>query len=122
MKRNKLRKELSLALKLLPALISTVIKGCASQRAPNRHKANISIYNRHRHGIGQYINSKVRSVLHADTIIKNLPITVKTYKGIVQLSGFVYDLYQKKKAVLLAMQVKGVREVKDMLVVIKYKH
>lgn len=112
--------KLSLALRVLPTLLSSVIKSATPQKTQGQH--NISIYNRHRHGVGQYITSKVRSILRSDEIIKSLPITVKAYKGIVQLSGFVYDQYQKRKAVILAMQVKGVREVKDTLVVLKYKH
>jgi osmotically-inducible protein OsmY len=71
---------------------------------------------------GQYIDSsvittKVKADLLADDSIKSLPITVKTYKHTVQLSGFVDNRYQKQRAVEVAKRVAGVQDVEDSLVI-----
>jgi len=71
---------------------------------------------------GQYLDSsaittKVKANLLADPDVKSMPIKVKTYKGTVQLSGFVDSYAQKQKAIADAKSVPGVREVKDSLVV-----
>ena len=71
---------------------------------------------------GQYvkdtaITTKVKSELMTSKDIKSLSISVVTDKGIVTLSGNVENAMQKKKAVKIAMHVKGVKSVKDELVV-----
>jgi len=71
---------------------------------------------------GQYLDSsaitaKVKANLLADSDVKSMPIKVKTYKGTVQLSGFVDSDAQRQKAIEDARSVPGVREVKDSLVV-----
>jgi osmotically-inducible protein OsmY len=71
---------------------------------------------------GQYIDSsaltmKVKTKLLSDDSVKSLPITVKTYKDIVQLSGFVDNQYQKNKADEIARSVPGVRDVQDSLII-----
>ncbi len=71
---------------------------------------------------GQYIDNsaitlKVKSQLLADPDVKSLPITVNSYKGDVQLSGFVDTYAQERKAVAIAQSVEGVKSVKDSLVV-----
>jgi len=44
-------------------------------------------------------------------------ISVETYKGTVQLSGFVENAEQVKKAGAVAAKVKGVKAVKNNLIV-----
>ena len=71
---------------------------------------------------GQYVDdsvitTKVKSALLADPDIKSLDIGVETFKGVVQLSGFVNNADQASKAVEIAKSVKGVRSVKNSLVV-----
>jgi osmotically-inducible protein OsmY len=44
-------------------------------------------------------------------------ISVETYKGVVQLSGFVDSAQAARRAVELARSVKGVKSVKNSLVV-----
>lgn len=63
------------------------------------------------------ITLKVKMKLHQDRELKNLPISVSTYKGIVQLSGFVDSSAQKRKAAELASHVRGVKQVKNSLIV-----
>lgn len=63
------------------------------------------------------ITTKVKSALLNDKHIKSLPINVKTYKGVVQLSGFVDDRSQANRASAIARRVEGVRAVQNDLVV-----
>lgn len=74
---------------------------------------------------GQYIDSsaitmKVKSRLLADKSVKSLPITVKTYKNIVEVSGFVDTPQQRARILAITRNVPGVVEVRDALI-IKHK-
>lgn len=69
---------------------------------------------------GQYlsdtaITAKVKSSLLADKDISSLRISVTTKNGKVTLSGKVKDPVQKQKAVQIAKNVSGVKQVKDKL-------
>jgi len=71
---------------------------------------------------GEYIDdsvitTKVKSLLAADDFIKSFQIGVETYKGIVQLSGFVGSEKAVDKAGQIARSVKGVTSVKNDLIV-----
>lgn len=61
--------------------------------------------------------SKVKAALLADPDVKGLAVKVKTYKGEVQLSGFVDTQAQKKRAGEIAQGVKGVQWVKNDIIV-----
>ena len=63
------------------------------------------------------ITTKVKSELMTSKDIKSLSISVATDKGIVTLSGDVKNALQKKTAVKIAAHVKGVKSVKDELIV-----
>jgi osmotically-inducible protein OsmY len=63
------------------------------------------------------ISSKVRASLLGDPKIKLLQISVETFKGIVQLSGFVNSNEAATRAVDLARRVKGVKQVNNSLIV-----
>lgn len=63
------------------------------------------------------ITTKVKSKLLATKDIKSLSISVTTNEGIVTLTGNVKTNMQKTKAVKVASKVKGVKSVKDELVV-----
>jgi osmotically-inducible protein OsmY len=63
------------------------------------------------------ITAKIKSMLAADDFLKSFQISVETYKGTVQLSGFVNDQKAVDKAVEIARGVKGVESVKNDLVV-----
>ena len=56
-------------------------------------------------------------MLAADDFLKSFQIGVETYKGTVQLSGFVNSQKAIDKAVEIARSVKGVKSVKNDLVV-----
>jgi osmotically-inducible protein OsmY len=63
------------------------------------------------------ITTKVKSLLAEDDFLKSFKISVETYKGIVQLSGFVNSQQAVDKAGQIASSVKGVRSVKNDLIV-----
>jgi osmotically-inducible protein OsmY len=71
-------------------------------------------------GMGEYVDdsvitTKVKSLLAADDFLKSFQISVETYKGIVQLSGFVDSQKAVDKAVEIARSVKGVKSLKNNL-------
>lgn len=69
-----------------------------------------------------YINSnvitaKVKAALIQDPDIKNNNISVNTYHGQVQLSGYVDSKAEVKKAGRIAASIPGVLKVKNQLIV-----
>ncbi len=71
-------------------------------------------------GTGEYVDdsvitTKVKTELAADDFLKSFEISVQTYKGIVQLSGFVDSQKAVDKAGEIASGVKGVKSVKNNL-------
>jgi osmotically-inducible protein OsmY len=71
-----------------------------------------------REGTGEYVDDSVitmkvkHAILHESTL-KSAEINVETFKGTVQLSGFVSSQANINTAVGLARGVKGVHSVKD---------
>ena len=63
------------------------------------------------------ITTKVKSLLAADDFLKSFDISVETYKGTVQLSGFVSSRAAVDKALQITHSVKGVKSVKNSLIV-----
>jgi osmotically-inducible protein OsmY len=59
------------------------------------------------------ITTKVKSALLGDGAVKSFEIKVETFKGVVQLSGFVDNADQRAAAVRDASAVGGVTDVKD---------
>jgi osmotically-inducible protein OsmY len=73
-------------------------------------------------GAGEYVDdsvitTKIKSLLAADDFLKSFQIGVETYKGTVQLSGFVGSQKAVNKAVEISRSVKGVNSVKNDLIV-----
>jgi osmotically-inducible protein OsmY len=71
---------------------------------------------------GQYIDNsvittKIKSLLAEDDFLKSFRISVETFKGVVQLSGFVSSQDAVYKAGQIAAGVEGVRSVKNDLIV-----
>jgi hyperosmotically inducible protein len=67
---------------------------------------------------GQYIDdatitSKVKTALARDPYTSALDISVETYKGVVQLSGFADSESEKRRAGQVASEVGGVQSVKN---------
>ena len=77
---------------------------------------------RTRETTGEYVDdsvitTKVKTALLVDPDVKSLDLGVETFKGVVQLSGFVNNAEQARKAVEIARSVQGVKSVKNSLVV-----
>jgi osmotically-inducible protein OsmY len=73
---------------------------------------------------GQYVDdstitAKVKEAFVADPQIKSMQINVETMKGVVQLSGFVSTSAAEQRAVELANNVSGVKQVKDTMILKK---
>jgi len=71
---------------------------------------------------GEYIDdsvitTKVKALLAADDFLKSFQISVETYKGAVQLSGFVGSQSAVDKAFQITRSVSGVKSVKNSLIV-----
>jgi osmotically-inducible protein OsmY len=71
---------------------------------------------------GQYIDNsaittKVKAAIFKDEMLKTFQISVESYKGEVQLSGFVNSPEAVTRAGKVARSVKGVVSVKNNLVV-----
>ena len=69
-------------------------------------------------GTGEYfddtvITSKVKASIFNEPSLKSAEINVETFKGTVQLSGFVRSSADINKAVELARGVDGVKSVKN---------
>lgn len=78
--------------------------------------------NYHRESTGEYIDdaaitTKVKAQIFDDPMLKVLQINVESFKGVVQLSGFVDSTQASAKAVVIAKSVKGVKSVKNSLIV-----
>jgi len=77
---------------------------------------------RTRESTGEYVDdsvitTKVKSLLAADDFLKSFQISVETYKGSVQLSGFVNSRQAADKADQITRSVQGVKSVKNDLIV-----
>lgn len=69
-------------------------------------------------GTGEYIDdtvitSKVKAAILNEPMLKAAEINVETFKGVVQLSGFVSSSTSINKAVEVAKGVGGVKSVKN---------
>lgn len=69
-------------------------------------------------GTGEYlddtvITTKVKTAILVEPALKSAEINVETFKGIVQLSGFVNSRADINKAVEVARSVNGVQSVKN---------
>ena len=73
-----------------------------------------------RESTGEYVDdsvitTKIKSLLANDDFFKSFQISVETYKGTVQLSGFVNSRDAVNKAGEIARSVQGVKSVKNNL-------
>lgn len=69
-------------------------------------------------GTGEYVDdtvitSKVKAAIFNESSLKSAEINVETFKGVVQLSGFVSSRAAADKAVAVARSVGGVKSVKE---------
>jgi len=69
-------------------------------------------------GTGEYVDdtvitTKVKAAIFGEDSLKSAEINVETFKGVVQLSGFVNSQADINKAVEVARSIKGVKSVKN---------
>lgn len=69
-------------------------------------------------GTGQYVDdsvitTKVKARIFNEPTLKSAEINVETFKGVVQLSGFVSSTASIAKALDIARTVQGVRSVRN---------
>ncbi len=86
------------------AMVLAVTLGCASTAKQE--------------GTGEYVDDtvitgKVKAAILGEPTLKSAEINVETFKGVVQLSGFVSSQAMKGRAVEVTRTVAGVKSVKD---------
>ncbi|MDO8412966.1 MAG: BON domain-containing protein [Gallionellaceae bacterium] len=86
------------------AMVLASVLGCAS--SPTQE------------GAGEYVDdtvitAKVKSAILEEPSLKSAEINVETFKGIVQLSGFISSAAAERKATEVARSIKGVKSVKN---------
>lgn len=69
-------------------------------------------------GTGEYVDdsvitTKVKAAIFNESTLKSIEINVETFKGTVQLSGFVNSQADINKAIQVTRSVKGVQSVKN---------
>ena len=89
---------------LVAAVALTALAGCASTQKQE--------------STGQYVDdtaitTKVKAAIFNEPTLKSAEINVETFKGVVQLSGFVSSQASEKLAMDVARTVPGVKSVKD---------
>ena len=72
-----------------------------------------------RYAADAWITAKVKTALLREKGLESFDVSVETFDNQVLLSGFVDDAEQKRKALLVASGVEGVKDVKDGLAVRK---
>ena len=92
------------ALSLLAIVATVSMVGCASTAKTE--------------GTGEYVDDtvitgKVKAAILNEPTLKSAEINVETFKGVVQLSGFVSSPAAESTAVAVAKQVGGVKSVKN---------
>ena len=89
---------------LFMAVMLVTVVGCASTSKQE--------------GTGEYVDdtaitTKVKSAIFNEPTLKSAEINVETFKGVVQLSGFVSSQAAVNKAVEVSRTVAGVKSVKN---------
>ena len=101
-------KKRNIAVRCFVLLMLVTLVACASTRT---HEST-----------GEYVDdsvitTKVKSLLANDDFFKSFQISVETYRGVVQLSGFVNTQQAVNKAGEITRSVQGVKSVKNDLIV-----
>jgi hyperosmotically inducible periplasmic protein len=94
----------AIALGLAVAFGTAQFAGCASQptsRSTGRYLDDAAI------------TAKVKRALVGNPDVSALDVHVTTYRGVVQLSGFVDNASQVQKAEQLARSINGVKDVRN---------
>ena len=97
-------KNLRIVSSLLAAMMLTTVVGCAPTAKSE--------------SVGEYVDdaaitASVKTAFAVDKTLKATEINVETYKGVVQLSGFVAQGSDIANAARVAGGIKGVKSVKN---------
>jgi osmotically-inducible protein OsmY len=97
-----------LSLMIAAVVASTTIVGCAVTREQS--------------SVGEYVDdagitTKVKAKFAEDKTVAATSISVETLRGVVQLSGFAKSAAERSQAEALASQVKGVRSVRNDIII-----
>ena len=97
-------KQFKMFVSFMLAAVFVTMLGCASTAS--------------KEGTGEYIDdtvitTKVKAAILNEETLKSAEINVETFKGVVQLSGFVNSEADIAKAASVARGVKGVTSVKN---------
>ncbi len=93
---------------LVVFLLTMLIAGCAGGTTSESTGEYLDNY---------MLTTKVKTSILGDSRLKLLQINVESFKGVVQLSGFVDSASAATRAVELARTVKGVKSVNNSLIV-----
>jgi osmotically-inducible protein OsmY len=88
---------------ILP-LVMLAMAGCASTRTTESPAEYVD---------DSVITLKVKTAIFAEESLKSSEVNVETFKGVVQLSGFVNSQADIQRAVAVASEVGGVKSVKN---------
>jgi osmotically-inducible protein OsmY len=92
-----------ISVSLLAVLLLTIV-GCAGSETQESTGEYID---------DTWITTKVKTELVKSDIVKSREVNVETFKGIVQLSGFVSSQVAMDEAVRIARNIKGVESVRN---------
>lgn len=88
----------------LIVLMCTLALGCSSTQTQESSGEYLS---------DTWITTKIKTSLAKDSVVKATEVNVETFKGAVQLTGFVTSKAAMDQAVLIANNVEGVKSVKN---------
>lgn len=86
------------------SIVCTVVLGCAGSPTQESTGEYLS---------DTWITTKVKAALVGDSIVKATEVNVETFKGVVQLSGFVSSDAAMDQAVVVARNIEGVTSVRN---------
>lgn len=89
---------------VLIAVMCSVAVGCSSTRTQESTSEYAS---------DTWITTKIKASLAKDAVVKATEVNVETFKGAVQLTGFVTSKAAMDQAVLIAKNIEGVTTVKN---------
>ena len=87
----------------LLAIVCTFTLGCAGSPTQESTGEYLS---------DTWITTKVKAALIDDSIVKATEVNVETFKGVVQLSGFVSSAEAMNQTAVIARSIEGVTSVK----------
>ncbi|MEQ8205582.1 MAG: BON domain-containing protein [Woeseia sp.] len=87
---------------LVLAFVFSLAVGCSATRTQESTGEYMS---------DTWITTKIKAALVKDSVVKSTEVNVETFKGIVQLSGFVTSQAAMNQAVVIAENIEGVTSV-----------